>query len=230
MANLEEKKYSSDFHIIDGKLVKYRGRGFRIEIPSVVTSIEEDAFYNCDSIMNVTLPEGIVTIKDSAFSMCTNLVEIKLPNSVVSIGKACFSGCSSLAKVDLGSVQHIGEYAFSKCAALSNIIIPKSVKTMGKSVFFLCSSLYEVNFLANLLVLPSSTFEECKASVGGAIYFDISAVNEFTKICFVDCYAFEGSACYIGGGAYNASYVVVSNTKYNLTRTVSSFLSSFSIL
>ncbi len=38
-----------------------------------VTSIGEDAFYDCDSLTSITLPDSVTSIGDSAFDECNNL-------------------------------------------------------------------------------------------------------------------------------------------------------------
>ena len=82
-------------------ITDYKGGKTDIEIPSEingkpVTTIDEEAFYNCDTITSVVIPSSVTTIVDYAFSWCTSLQSVVIPNSVTTIGRCAFSYCSSL--------------------------------------------------------------------------------------------------------------------------------------
>ena len=63
-----------------------------IEIPSSVTSIGDCAFYNCTGLTSITIPDRVTSIGDSAFRNCTGLTSVTIPDSVTSIGDCAFSG------------------------------------------------------------------------------------------------------------------------------------------
>lgn len=87
----------SDFKIIDGKLINYRGNDSRIIIPDSVTSIGDSAFAWCKALTSIEIPNSVTSIGDWAFGGCSSLEEINL-NSVTSIGDRAFLGCKSLNK------------------------------------------------------------------------------------------------------------------------------------
>ena len=70
-----------------------------VKIPSGVTSIGSDAFYNCTSLTRVTIPSGVTSIADSAFGTCTSLASITIPDSVTNIGDMAFMECTNLANI-----------------------------------------------------------------------------------------------------------------------------------
>ena len=79
-----------------------------VTIPESVTEIENSAFYNCDTLSNVTFESGsqLASIGGSAFSS-TGLTSIIIPASVTSIGNRAFSSCSSLSSVVLSCVSTV---------------------------------------------------------------------------------------------------------------------------
>lgn len=88
-----------------------------------MTSIEEETFYNCKSLISITIPNGVASIGDRAFSWCTGLTSITIPNSVTSIGDSAFKGCAGLISLIVGnSVTSIGEDAFEGCTDMTSIV------------------------------------------------------------------------------------------------------------
>ena len=57
-----------------------------IELPSTVTSIEDNAFDGCFSLQNVTFPPSLVNIGMRAFNRCKSLTSVVLPASVKKVG------------------------------------------------------------------------------------------------------------------------------------------------
>jgi hypothetical protein len=82
-------------------------------IPSSVTSIERDAFYECENLTSVTIPSSVTSIGVYAFYKCSSLTSVTIPSSVTSIGA----------------------YAFSQCSSLTSVIIPPSVTSIGRNAF-----------------------------------------------------------------------------------------------
>ena len=109
-------------------ITKYIGTDKEITIPSLinidgegvpVTTIGDEAFYNCASLTSVDIPSSVTTIGDRAFYNCISLTSINIPSSVTTIGNSAFISCTSLTSINIpSSVTTIGDYAFEKCNSL----------------------------------------------------------------------------------------------------------------
>ena len=104
-----------DFLILNGVLLRYRGRSWSVSIPEGVTAIGDEAFVAC-SIASVHIPQSVTHIGHSAFFMCRHLQEIDIPQSVT----------------------HIGDYAFRRCLSLEKITFPDSLESVGQAILLGC--------------------------------------------------------------------------------------------
>ena len=113
-----------------------------IEIPSdidgiPITSIGENAFYECKYLTSINIPDSVKNIGDFAFTYCKSLKSINIPNGVTSIGYDTFAFCSSLISIKLPeSVTFIDDYAFYSCKNLVSLNIPESVTRIGGFAFY----------------------------------------------------------------------------------------------
>lgn len=127
----EYDKYEEYFGtVIIPSSVEYDGKTYS------VTSIGNDAFFNCRKVTSITIPNSVTSIGDYAFYGCSSLASIDIPNSVTSIGEYVFSDCNSLTSITIpNSVASIGSSAFSGCSSLASITIPNSVTNIGDGAF-----------------------------------------------------------------------------------------------
>ena len=126
-----------------------------VEIPDrlggcPVTTIDDSAFWQCESITDIAIPDSVTSIVYAAFANCTSLKSIIIPDSVVSIGDSAFYRCYALTDVTIGnSVEKIGNKAFFNCDSLESITIPESLVTVGDQAFEFCYSLWVVYYRGN---------------------------------------------------------------------------------
>ena len=117
----------------------------KVILPNSITSIGDNAFYECTSLTSINIPNSVTSIGDEAFRSCHSLKSITIPNSVTSIGEQAFSYCSSLKSITIpNSVTSIDNYAFNECNSLISITIPDSVTSIGNYAFYNCHSLTSI--------------------------------------------------------------------------------------
>jgi len=132
-----------------------------IYVGSSVTSIGNDAFYNCTGLTSIIIPDSVINLGFSAFSGCTNLTSITIPNSVTSIGYATFLACTSLTSVTIpNSLTSIGYDAFIGCSSLTSINIPNSVTSIGNGAFAI-SGLTSINIPDSVTSIGNDAFYNC---------------------------------------------------------------------
>ena len=167
----------------------------KVVIEKGVTSIENKAFHNCNSLTSITIPDSVTSIGDSAFSGCWDLTSITIPDSITTIGESAFSGCSGLTSITIpNSVTSIGAYAFSGCRSLTSITIPDSVTSIGNSSFSNCWYLTSITIpnsvtsigtyaFSNCWYLTSITIPESVTSIGKSAFYKCSSLTTISLSC-----------------------------------------------
>ena len=147
-----------------GELVlkEYTGFEENIIVPSVVTVIDEKAFYNNIHLKSVVLPKGVKSIKSEAFYRCRNLETISFPNSLEEIGSYAFWGTNIKGKLFLPkNLKRLGLHAFACCNNISSVTISSPLDRAEKGVFYRCLGLKSVNLPKDSDELYRSMFKGC---------------------------------------------------------------------
>ena len=180
-----------------------------INIPSSVTKIKYNAFFNCSSLTSINIPSSVTSIGESAFSYCYSLTTINIPSSVNSIKRSAFSGCSSLTSINIpSSVTSIGESAFSGCTALTAINIPSSVTSIERCAFSGCNAL-SVLLQSDRISLSESVFEHADIYVINDNILNIYLDNDYNPNEYTYVNDYIGGRWYTDWG--NEPYIYDSN-------------------
>ena len=109
---------------------------------SKLTSIPEGAFAYCKNLKTIKLPSTITSIGDEAFYNCQSLTNIKGLDkcNLKSIGSAAFSNCKALENLDFSksTFTNVPSKAFNGCSALAKITLPNTLTTIGGYAFYAC--------------------------------------------------------------------------------------------
>ena len=152
-----------------------------VTIGESVTSIEEWAFRDCNSLTSIIV-EGGNTTYDSRDN-CNAIIETSgnclivgcsttiIPEGVTSIGMYAFYNCSNLTSITIPEgVTSIEDYAFYGCSRLTSITIPEGVTSIGNSAFYNCTSLTSITIPENSKL----------ASIGRFVFYGCSNLTSIT--------------------------------------------------
>lgn len=156
-----------------------------VSIPSSVIRIGYKAFEYCSGLSNITIPSGVINIDDFAFSYCSSLTgDITIPSTVTNIGEYAFNYCSNLTSILIpDSVIQIGDHAFSYCSSLKNITLPSYITSIENFAFYECSALESISIPNRITNIGYGAFGKCKNLVN---------INIPESVICIDNAAFSG--------------------------------------
>ena len=143
-----------------------------------VTSIAQEAFRNCLTMVTLTIPSTVSEIGDFIVMGAQNLTTLYYNTDYECSSSSVFMN-ASFRKVVIGgsaipalhsqveevvlpeTITALPDRAFSGCRSLKTIVIPQSVKSIGAEAFYNCSSLTEINLPANLEYIGNRAFQYC---------------------------------------------------------------------
>ena len=140
-------------------------------IPGSVTSIGNQAFYNCYGLTSITIPGSVTSIGDMAFAGC-GLTSITIPSSVTSIGNQAIWGCQQLASIVVANGNSTYD-SRDNCNAIiqtqsntlvvgcNNTIIPGSVTSIEGYAFYYCTGLTSITIPSSVMYIGFGAFYGC---------------------------------------------------------------------
>ena len=129
------------------------------EVSDGITSIGDNAFYNCRAMTQVYIPNSVTKIGKSSFYCCNVLEAVTLSDNIASIGWNAFNQCSALTSITLPvHLKSIEGQAFFMCSGLTSLEIPNEVTQIGEDAFGYCTGLLAVTIPASVTSIGARAF------------------------------------------------------------------------
>lgn len=136
-----------------------------ITLPKNLKHVGSFAFYNCNQLKDIILPNEVETISYHAFNNCSNLASVQFPPSLKSIESCAFAGCYSLSSINLPGLTSISDGTFCDCSNLKEVKLPSTLERIGDGAFSSCDNLTKVYTYTVLPInIDQNTFTNFKAT------------------------------------------------------------------
>ena len=134
--NINSFTFGNDVEVIPDYLCHAMKKLTTITIPGSVKSMGLESFAS-SGLTSVTLTEGLTSIGNQAFENCISLISINIPSSVTYIGTYAFDGCENLTSpiVIPEGVTKLDDGVFINCSSLTSITLPQSLKRLEGTYF-----------------------------------------------------------------------------------------------
>ena len=208
--DVEREAFTSgdyEYALLDDGTVEitgYNGKAEKLTIPNMlngkkVTSIDNRAFYLCNSLISIIIPDSVEKISVNPFAYCRTLKSIFVSSEhpyFFAIDGVLFRKADScLISYPKGreyttynipqGITAIESSAFYDCKFLTRVTIPDSVTSIGDCAFYLCSSLTSISIPDSVTSIGDCAFYLCSSLTSVSIPDSVEQIgtNPFAA-CF----------------------------------------------
>lgn len=166
-----------------------------IRFDKTLTTIGEEAFYDCRNISNISLPAMVSTIGDNAFAECTNLECMTIGDKITKMGRKAFDNCIALHSLHVPSVgdwcniEFADHYAnpLNHCGVfivngnkVKDVAIPRWINEIKPYTFYNYSLMSSVIIPSTIEKIGVDAFAGCE----GLSKVDIEDIGAWCNITF----------------------------------------------
>ena len=151
--------------------VSYEGENY------TVTAIASSAFYQNQTITEITISEGITSIGNRTFGRCFALTTVNIPASLTQMGDWVFDYCSALTAINVAgsNTAYCSENGILFNKDKTTLIcypagkpqleytIPSSVTVIGVNAFAYCDALTQLTIPSSVTSIGEWAFDGCTA-------------------------------------------------------------------
>ena len=163
-----------------------------------VTSIADEAFFQCTGLTSVTIPNGVTNVGAWSFYQCTGLTSVTIPASVANIGINAFYVCITLNSITVAAqnpaFSSINGVLFNKTqttliqypagAVSSSYAIPNGVSDIEDEAFAYCGNLTSVTMPDSVTSFGNPPFDSCTKLTSIAVSTQNPAFSSINGVLF----------------------------------------------
>ncbi len=209
--------YATNLYFLDENGdIEYHGKKYSI-LPNVlvltdgIEKMSSYAFYNCSSLISITIPNSVTSIGESAFYNCSSLQNVYYDGTIEEWCNITFSSYDSnpmYYATNLYLLDENGdiEYHGKKYSILPNeLVIPNTITSINNYAFYGCSSLTSVVLSDSLIGIGKAAFDACSSLTSIEIPNSVESIGQSA---FRGCSSLESITLpFIGGSATSNTYL-----------------------